>query len=881
MIVSFPDMAVASPADVGGKAASLIRMSAAGLPVPPGEVLTGDFFAPWYAMLAANPVSDADPVALAARALALPFDAAQQQALELLRDRLGRRGEARFALRSSAADEDAVDASFAGMYRTELGVRVDAIEPALRRCFAASLAPALIAYRRERGLEDAPPRFALIVQQQIDSEIAGVGFSLNPVTNDHDEAVFAASWGLGTAVVDGRVTPDQYVLDKLAAQLVSETRGDKRVADRLGADQIERDCDEPRAAERVLGDSQLHALLALINRVEALYAAPVDIEWAYADDALHLLQARPITTGVPLPASMMTAPGAPRRLYLDAALSKGMTSNVAFSPLGLDQVERAFGGLIDSWFGRMRSGAMVDGAGNDATAAAGGRSRTDALIFFAGGRMYMNLGDLLWFMSPQRLAASNAPTDRLTADILAGIDPARYRSPAKPAWLRAGLLWRLPRMLWRVRGLFTYVLGALFAPARAERRYRECVDAITARLQALRGDDRSLDALQREMTASMAAGFPLLMGALLVGIIPAQGLLGRRADPAVVEKLSRGTRGDVVVEMGLALHRLSTLLDPRAFEDLPALVDRLEQRALPAEFLQAWDDFIAGYGWRGADEMDVASPRYADDPAIALLQMAFMATEGGFDLQAAHARFVVERAAARATLEAALGPLRRALLRRVLHLQDLFAGTRDTPKHINVLCNYVIRERARREGARLVAAGRLDAVDDVFDLSFDDLRAAAADPRLDLRALGAERSRFVRRLRRQVRTFPPVIDSRGRILRAPPRTGAPGVLQGMPVSAGVIGGPVKVLRSAHEKTVEPGDILVAYSTDPGWTPLFVNAGAIVLEVGGMLQHGAVVAREFGKPCIAGIAGVVDTLVDGEWVEIDGAAGTLTRRLPVP
>lgn len=879
MIVSFPGVACASPAEVGGKAAALIRLSAAGLPVPAGEVVGADFFAPWYAMLAADaPALATDPEALAARALDLPLDGAQRRALELLRERLGRfGGAARFAVRSSAADEDAVDASFAGMYQTLLGVHADAVEPALRHCFAASLAPALVAYRRERGLAEAPPRFALIVQQQIDSEIAGVGFSLNPVTNDHDEAVFAASWGLGTAVVDGRVTPDQYVLDKLAAQLVSESRGDKRVADRLGAADIERDCPEPRAAERVLDDAQLHALLTLISAVETLFGAAVDIEWAWADGRLHLLQARPITTGVPLPASMMTAPGAPRRLYLDAALSKGMTSNVAFSPLGLDQVERLFGGLIERWLGRLRPGPRVDAP--EAIASAAHDPHTGALIFFDGGRMYMNVSDLLWFMSPQRLAASHAPTDRLTADILAGIELARYGSRSKPAWLRADLLWRLPRMLWRVRGLFTYMLGALIVPTAAEQRYRHCVDAMSAQLQALRGDDRPLEELQREMTASMAAGFPVLMGGLLVGLIPVRGFVDRRADPVAVEKLSRGTRGDVVVEMGLALHRLTTLLDPAEFDDLPGLADRLERRALPAAFLHGWDAFIATYGWRGADEMDVASPRYADDPAIALRQMAFMATAGGFDLQAAHGRFVTERAAARATLEAALGPLRRALLRRVLRLHECFAGTRDTPKHINVLCNYLIRERARREGARLVAAGRLDAIDDVFDLTFDDLRAAA-DPGLDLRARRAQRTAFLRRLRRQVKAFPPLIDSRGRILRAPPKVDAPGVLVGMPVSAGVIAGPVKVLRSAHEKDVVSGDILVAYCTDPGWTPLFVNAGAIVLEVGGMLQHGAVVAREFGKPCVVGIAGVVDSLRDGEWVEIDGAAGTLTRR-PAP
>jgi len=136
------------------------------------------------------------------------------------------------------------------------------------------------------------------------------------------------------------------------------------------------------------------------------------------------------------------------------------------------------------------------------------------------------------------------------------------------------------------------------------------------------------------------------------------------------------------------------------------------------------------------------------------------------------------------------------------------------------------------------------------------------------------RTRFLNKLKAQVRTFPPVIDSRGRILRPPPRAERAGELTGMAVSPGIVTGPVKLLHNPHEKRVNKGDVLVAYTTDPGWTPLFVNAGAIVLEVGGMLQHGAVVAREYGKPCVAGIDGVMTKLQDAQQVEVDGTAGVV-------
>ena len=197
-----------------------------------------------------------------------------------------------------------------------------------------------------------------------------------------------------------------------------------------------------------------------------------------------------------------------------------------------------------------------------------------------------------------------------------------------------------------------------------------------------------------------------------------------------------------------------------------------------------------------------------------------------------------------------------------------------------MLLTYAIRKRALTEGTRLVTEGRLDAAEDVFDLTFRDLETAARDPALDLRGRRAERTRFARQLAAQVTEFPQVIDSRGRILRPLPREGRPGELVGMAVSPGAVTGPVKVLRNPRDKPVEQGDVLVAYTTDPGWTPLFVNAAAVVLEVGGVLQHGAVIAREYGKPCVAGVDRVVSQLRDGQMVEVDGTAGVI-RLVPEP
>lgn len=858
--------------EVGGKGASLIRLAAAGLPVPPGSVFTSAFFAPWYRRIMASrtwtELMEAPPDAwallcseLKEQAANLPLRAEQHEALRgLLRDLSVPGQDLRVAVRSSAPEEDLEAASFAGLYETRLGVRAADFEAAVRNCFVSSLDLRVFAYKREHGFEVGSPRFAVVVQRQLDSEVAGVGFSLNPLTNDYDEAVIDANWGLGVSVVEGSVSPDHFVIDKVGGEVVESTRGGKEVSVWLapGGGTVERR--DHRSAEPALSPAQLRELTGLICEVEALYDAPVDVEWAYAGGRLYVLQARAITTWVPLPPELRTPPGERRRLYADAALSKGLTINRPISPLGLDAVERSFAAILESWVGHMEPAAGTE----------------EALHLFAGGRMYLNLSSLMWFSPPAMMARSSAPTDALMAAILAGVDAKRYRAARRPPWVSLRLLWLVPRVLWGLRGILWNAVRAIAAPERAHRRYRRRIDALEEALHEHLDSRLPLDDLQRRCERLIVRELDVLMSALLVGMMsPDRVVRTRTAESrALADRLTRGVPGNVVVEMGIALHRLAGLLDRSELEDLPRLTERIGRRRVPPEFLSAWQEFLRKYGCRGPLEMDLASARYGDDPLLALGQMSSMVADGGFDPAAAHRRQVEARRRAYEELTRRSTPPRRALLRRLYALQERFAGARDTPKHLSVLANYAIRRRALAEGRRLVREGRLDAPEHVFDLRFEDLRAAAADPALDLRAVREERIRFHRELEARVTSFPAVIDSRGRILRPPPAGGEPGVMTGMAVSPGVATGPVKVLHRPGEKPIEEGDVLVAYTTDPGWTPLFVNAAAVVLEIGGVLQHGAIVARELGKPCVAGIDRVAETLRDGELVEVDGTRGTV-------
>jgi pyruvate,water dikinase len=200
-------------------------------------------------------------------------------------------------------------------------------------------------------------------------------------------------------------------------------------------------------------------------------------------------------------------------------------------------------------------------------------------------------------------------------------------------------------------------------------------------------------------------------------------------------------------------------------------------------------------------------------------------------------------------------------------------GYREAHKYYLIFAIDLIRTRALKEADTLVASGRLRDRNQVFDLTLEQFAAALKDPNLPLMEMIATNREFLDLLAR-VPQLPTIFDSRGLILRAKPKIGGEGEFLGTPISAGTVRGRIKVLHSPEEKPFLKGEILVARATDPGWTPLFVNAAGVILETGGLLQHGALVAREYGLPCVAGIVNATELWPDGTLVEVDGSAGII-------
>ena len=854
---------------VGGKGRGLIELTRNGFNVPPGTILTTAFFAPWIAAVQASAAwrdlassyeaSLDDPGgrervaelagAVKAQATSLALTGEQRDALAAVREEFA---EGALAVRSSSPEEDLAGASFAGLYETVLDVGAGDLEGAVRRCFLSCLDGRVFTYKLNMGFTDPAPSIAVVVQRMVPSETSGVAFSLNPLTNDFDEMLVNAHRGLGEALVAGEITPDAFVVDKVSGAVIDERPSSP-------------------AEGACLDRAELGELLTAVAGIESHYGRPMDVEWAFADGPdgarLHILQARPITAYVPLAAELQTAPGEQRCLYIDRALTDGLTMSGPISPLTNDYVERAVALMLKY---------LVD-IPEDADLVAGG-------FCLKGSRIYFNISPYMHLMgNREALARQLSQMNMLLADMLASVDMDRYRPAEPPDFLRWSSLLRMtPMLLWRLRAVLGALMKPMFGYERFRRTYSNAQDEYDRWLATPVDHDQPLDDFLFELFAELGR-VTLVATAPSVAVFYYGGTdvvnklidLNDPVEVALADAIRRGYPGDLVVQMGIAMFDLARQLPPELAEDLDELVTRLEQRGLPEAFLAAWDAFIARFGCRGPLEMEFANPKYGDDPRVALAQIAPMAaSRDSFDPRAVQKRLVAERQAAFAELRARLPRRKRRRLDRAYRTIENHYHAREMIKHHVTQANARLRERVVRIADQLVDAGRLDSRDDVFELTFADLQSAVDDADFDVRSRVATGGAFYRELKRQGRHFPHAIDSRGRIPRPERREDDASTLHGAAMSPGTARGPAKVLNDPFEQSVEPGDVLVAVTTDPGWTPLFVNAAAVVLEIGGELQHGALVAREFGKPCVAGIADVMSRIEDGQTVEVDGAAGTV-------
>ncbi|RSM89596.1 phosphoenolpyruvate synthase [Kibdelosporangium aridum] len=847
----FEGISAAMLATVGGKAANLGELTRAGLPVPPGFCITTDA----YKEVAALAGVDGSHDAAKARELILgtPIPGEISKAIVSAYENLG--PDVPVAVRSSATAEDLPFASFAGQQDTYLNiVGADAVLDAVRRCWASLWTDRAYAYRATNEIDNRTVALAVVVQRMVQSEVAGVMFTANPVTGRRHEYVIDASPGLGEAVVSGAVNPDHFVVHD--SEIIDRRLGDKRVVIRSlpggGTEHIERES----TTDACVTDAQVIALAELGERVERHYGSPQDTEWAIdADGELWLTQSRPITTLYPLPER--TAKDT--RAYFSFTVAQGLYRPI--TPSGL----AAFRLLASSVSKDILGLPVADPlAGPSGFVEIGMRGYIDATaaVRSEAGR----------FVMPKVLGVMEARSGKALSTLFD--DPRFSLVPTR----RRKVIGRLLRLGLRF-GVPYRVLQAIISPQLAHQFVERVGDEIRRRI-ALPSTATAAERLDHVQEVLLRHVFPVAprvlpsaaAGFLMLGL--ASRIVGR---PGEVQAVLRGLPNNITTEMDLELWNLITRIrqsdaaEVFRTESAEELGKRFQAGTLPdiglAEFLEIWGD-------RAVAEIDVGMPRWSDDPTHILGVLAnYMrlddpdaAPDAVFARGAAQAEAAIDRLVAEA-------PRRKRLLRFALDRARALAGIREMPKYFMVIALGSVRAHLKVIGAELAAAGTIAAPDDVFFLDFQQIRAAlGGTPLHDV--VSRNRERYEQELLR--RRIPRVMLSDGTDVESVSQAAATadGCLPGTPASAGTITGTARVVLDPVGARLEPGEILVAPSTDPGWTPLFLTAGGLVMEMGGANSHGAVVAREYGIPAVVGVADATHRITTGQTITVDGATGTV-------
>jgi pyruvate,water dikinase len=850
LVIDLARVSAADLPDVGGKAANLGELIAAGFDVPPGFCLTTDAYRLAVRDTSVETGKETDAAAARAAIMAAPFPDAVADAV---RHAYAQLGAGPVAVRSSATAEDLPGASFAGQQDTYLGVEgIDEVLDAVHRCWASLWTDRAVAYRAAQDIEGAGVALAVVVQRMVDAESAGVLFTADPVTGRRRQAVIDAARGLGDAVVSGAVDPDQVVVDTRSSRILDRRPGS-------GAD-----------SGPVLTDAQARALAALGDQVERHFGTPQDIEWAIdAAGHLWLTQSRPITTLYPVPVRDAPPPGNETRVYFCVTLAQGLHRPI--TPLGIAAFRIVGAGFLDL-IGR-RPERIVDGPGGFAI---GG----DRIFLDATPIVRSSVGREILPRALQVMETRSAVVLReLFHDPRFSVLPGSRRRFAVPA-LRLALRIRLPLV----------AVQALVSPPAAHRRLRRLADDVRGRSIPGSVDiparvDAVVDLL---FHATSLAPRSLPGAAIGFGMLGLAGrLLGDAVRPGDLQGVLRSVPDNVTTEMDLDLWRIAVRArrdaeSAAALREISArdLADRYLAGGLPAGLQRSMAQFLELYGHRAVAEIDLGMPRWGDDPAhlfgvlsgYVRLDPDADSPEQHFADGARDARAMMSELVRRARRRSRL---RAAAVSFCLRRARALIGIREMPKFLVILALRTARTAMLSIGAELAEAGRIETADDIAFLDFDDVKAAAAGE--DLRAsVRARRERYDAELRR--RHVPRVLLSDGtelEALRSHGETAEPGTLRGTPASAGTVTARARVILDPLGAQLEPGEILVAPSTDPGWTPLFLTAGGLVMEMGGANSHGAVVAREYGIPAVVGVARATEAIRTGDEVTIDGAAGVVT------
>jgi len=746
-----------------------------------------------------------------------------------------------YAIRSSATAEDLPTASFAGLQDTYLNVMgSEAILEHVSRCWASLFTERAVTYRMRNGFDDRNISMAVVVQQMVNPEGAGVLFTADPVTSNRKVTSVEATFGLGESLVSGLVNADMYRVRD--GEVITTVVATKKFAIRSSpaGGTREEEIDPERQEQPVLTNAQVVHLAELGLRIEAHFGCPQDIEWCLAEDGFEIVQSRPITTLFPIP----PADDQQNHVYISVGHAQMMTD--AMKPLGLSL-----------W-----------------------QLTTPRPMYEAGGRLFVDVArDLASPTSRASLLEVMGKSDPLIGDALQTILGRRDFIPSlpdgdqgrPPAGDAQAPMETDPAIVEELIERSQESIATLKLDIRTKSG-SALLDFILADIQELKRilfDPRSHQVFMSAMEATWWLNEQL------------QAWLGEKS---AADTLAQSVPHNVTSEMGLALLDVADAIRPHP--EVVALLQRIEDEGFLDELTtvsggqearDAIGAFLEMYGMRCVGEIDITRPRWSERPTT--LVPTILGNIKYFEPGASKRRFEQGRRQAWAKEQELLervrvlpdGERKAVEAKQMIDRVRTFIGYREYPKYGMVSRYFVYKRALLEEAGRLVQAQVLREREDIFYLTFQELHTVVRTNQVDPQLISQRKDEF---RSYQALTPPRVLTSDGEVAAgAYRRDDVPaGALIGLPVSAGTIEGRARVILDLADADLEPGDILVTAYTDPSWSPLFVAITGLVTEVGGLMTHGAVIAREYGLPAVVGVEQATRLIQNGQRIRVHGTDG---------
>nr|MBB6151574.1 pyruvate,water dikinase [Mucilaginibacter sp. SP1R1] len=754
-----------------------------------------------------------------------------------------------FAVRSSATAEDLPTASFAGQQDTYLNIiRKEAILKHISKCWASLFTERAVIYRLQNGFDHRKVHLAVVVQQMVFPEAAGILFTADPITGNRKVLSVDASFGLGEAMVSGLVNADLY---KVCNGVINDKKIHiKKLAIYALKDggTKEQELEPDQQHKQALTDEQILKLERIGRKIETHFGSPQDIEWCLAGNTFYIVQSRPITTLYPIPETNDQQ----NHVYISVGHQQMMTDPM--KPLGLSL-----------W--QLRAGRPM---------------------FKAGGRLFVDVADIMATPAGREsLLEAMGQHDPLIKDALLTIiergDFIKLLPNAENA----------PVIVKSTKGLSSADILAPVgsAPAVVRELIKEdeaTVDALKQNIQTRSGTEL-FDFIREDIEQSKKMIFHTQHMGVIIAAMNAASWLNDNMNEWLGEKnvadiLSQSVSNNITSEMGLELLDVADVIRPypqvigylqQVKED--SFLDELVKFEGGKEARDAIDTYLDKYGMRCAGEIDITKTRWSEKPTI--LVPIILGNIKNFEPGAGKRKFEQGRQEALNKEQTLLDRLKQLPdgeqkakeTKAMIDLIRNFVGYREYPKYGIVNRFFVYKQALLKEIEQLVQANLIRDKEDTYYLTFEELREVVRTNKLDHELIS---------IRKDEHTIyeklnpPRVITSDGEIISGKyKRENLPAeALVGLAVSSGVIEGRARVVLNMEDADLEDGDILVTSFTDPSWTPLFVSIKGLVAEVGGLMTHGAVIAREYGLPAVVGVENATQLIKDGQRIRVNGTDG---------